>query len=421
MVFTKTNGIAPASPTLTTLYIDKYFEVRENDAPTKYVWNGNTRVARMTGSATNSLVVQRLRVFPGQNLVSLTVTAPNALQQLANSQPSTLNPQLCAKWDPPSQTWLPVVANKTLPAGTVLWLSAATKAMVRLDGIAGPTINTAIPLGPSYQPAGPLLASFSASVLPNDLMAAKFDPTAQGWQTKFATPLQAQSASSLSFSPNDGLFIRAGSPVPLSTNGPAMGIRYYHHDHLGSTSVLSDAAGQLAEESAYFAFGQPRTDFKPMGVRENYRFTQKEADLESGLAYYEARYMAPPIARFSSWDPALCQCHQVDQPSRLNPYCYADNNPVKFFDPSGQGALQATLVLIATEVGIPFVKVAGGPIGYKIGQGLDYANKLAPAIVDYLAAREDYKNAQKVTDPVQSDIPQASSRKANDGRRRGRL
>ncbi|WP_411028750.1 hypothetical protein, partial [Salmonella sp. s59944] len=46
------------------LYPDKYFEVRESDAPVKYVWNGNTRVARVTGSLTTSQRTQRLRVYP---------------------------------------------------------------------------------------------------------------------------------------------------------------------------------------------------------------------------------------------------------------------------------------------------------------------------------------------------------------------
>ena len=75
----------PRLPSLTTLYINKYFEVREHDAPTKYVWNGNTRVARVTGSLNTNVRVQRLRLWPGWNLVSLAVTATNTLQQLGGT------------------------------------------------------------------------------------------------------------------------------------------------------------------------------------------------------------------------------------------------------------------------------------------------------------------------------------------------
>src|SRR5207237_6589471 len=88
----------------TILYPDKYFEVREHDAPTKYVWNGSTRVARVTGSLNTNQRIQRLRLWPGWNLVSLAVTAINALSQL-----STLNSQLLEayKWNQPTLTRLP--------------------------------------------------------------------------------------------------------------------------------------------------------------------------------------------------------------------------------------------------------------------------------------------------------------------------
>ena len=71
-----------------SLYIDKYFEVREHDAPTKYVWNGNTRVARVTGSLNTNVRVQRLRVHPGWNLCSLAVTATNPSLNSQSFSPS---------------------------------------------------------------------------------------------------------------------------------------------------------------------------------------------------------------------------------------------------------------------------------------------------------------------------------------------
>src|SRR5205814_5603577 len=70
---------------LAVLYPDKYFEIREHDAPTKYVWNGNTRVARVTGSLNTNQRLQRLRLWPGWNLCSVAVTAANVLQQLRAS------------------------------------------------------------------------------------------------------------------------------------------------------------------------------------------------------------------------------------------------------------------------------------------------------------------------------------------------
>src|SRR6185436_8981169 len=66
----------------TTIYVGKHFEVRDHDAPVKYVFSGNTRVARVTGSLSANERIQRLRLRTGWNLVSLAVTAPDFLGQL---------------------------------------------------------------------------------------------------------------------------------------------------------------------------------------------------------------------------------------------------------------------------------------------------------------------------------------------------
>jgi hypothetical protein len=73
---------------ITSLYVDKFFEAREHDAPTKYVWNGNTRVARVTGSLNTNLRVQSLRVWKGWNLRSLAVNGTNALAQMNSFAPT---------------------------------------------------------------------------------------------------------------------------------------------------------------------------------------------------------------------------------------------------------------------------------------------------------------------------------------------
>src|SRR5262245_21802743 len=89
--------MATQSEVLTsTLYINKHFEVREHDAPTKYVWNGEIRVARVTGSLKDNVRVQRLRLFPGWNLCSLAVNAAgNSFSGLVSA----------FRWYSPSGSW----------------------------------------------------------------------------------------------------------------------------------------------------------------------------------------------------------------------------------------------------------------------------------------------------------------------------
>src|SRR5262249_20640901 len=49
-----------------------------------------------------------------------------------------------------------------------------------------------------------------------------------------------------------------GTFDPLSDGADR--IRYYHPDHLGSSSVMTDAEGTLVEETAFYPFGEPRNE-----------------------------------------------------------------------------------------------------------------------------------------------------------------
>ena len=126
-----------------------------------------------------------------------------------------------------------------------------------------------------------------------------------------------------------------GTPLP----DPAFAIRYYHQDHLGSTNVMTDAAGNLLEEIAYYPYGNPREAYRRTSFEaEPYRFSQKETDQETGLQYFEARYLDGVLARFLSVDPVLRQIMQrpFEEPQRLNAYSYSLNRPLVYQDPTGE-------------------------------------------------------------------------------------
>ena len=127
----------------------------------------------------------------------------------------------------------------------------------------------------------------------------------------------------------------ASAPSPNQT----VSVRYYHQDHLGSTNVVTDEDGNLIEEIAYYPFGHPRFSFRPSSVdSEPYKFSQKELDTETGLQYFEARYLYGPLARFMSVDPFLVRSQRTsfEEPQRLNAYIYSLNRPLTFVDPSGE-------------------------------------------------------------------------------------
>lgn len=82
-------------------------------------------------------------------------------------------------------------------------------------------------------------------------------------------------------------------------------VQYHLGDHLGSANVViggdASAAGDFRNREEFFPYGE--TSFGSF-VHKRYRFTAKERDDESGLAYHRTRYLASYCCRWISPDPA---------------------------------------------------------------------------------------------------------------------
>lgn len=112
---------------------------------------------------------------------------------------------------------------------------------------------------------------------------------------------------------------------------------YYHHDHLGGTSVVTDEEGEVVEVIDYYPYGESRIDEQFGNFESSKKFTGQEEDLESNLYYYNSRYYNQDIGRFLSPDPAAFNNPEnfLTDPQQLNLYSYARNNPMRFIDPFG--------------------------------------------------------------------------------------
>ena len=109
----------------------------------------------------------------------------------------------------------------------------------------------------------------------------------------------------------------------------------YETDRLGSV-LNAHVAGLLR---AYGAFGESNPSILPELPTRNpslYGFAGRQFDSESGLYYNRARMYDQVSGRFLSKDPIGLDMRglSVYQESN-NPFKYANNNPLKFIDPSG--------------------------------------------------------------------------------------
>ena len=129
---------------------------------------------------------------------------------------------------------------------------------------------------------------------------------------------------------NCSRFIWAGS-TRVATIAASGTIHYWHGDHLGSSSVITDSTGAKVQALTYYPYGATRTNVPGTPVNVPYKFTGKELD-NTGLYYYEARYYDPTLGRFISADTMIG--HMFD-PQDLNRYAYARNNPILYTDPTG--------------------------------------------------------------------------------------
>ena len=105
---------------------------------------------------------------------------------------------------------------------------------------------------------------------------------------------------------------------------------FFHSDHLGSTSYMTDLSGEVSQHVEYFPYGRIMTEEGTSGIENPYLFNGKELDLETGLYYYGARYMEPNSSVWLGVDPL------AEKYLGISPYCYTLGNPIMFVDPDGR-------------------------------------------------------------------------------------
>ena len=145
--------------------------------------------------------------------------------------------------------------------------------------------------------------------------------------------------------PNTTPNTNPGPPVswndPSNTDDPQAGYGYipndttkeetffYHNDHLGSTSYITDDHANITQYDAYLPYGELLVDEHSSSEDMPYKFNGKELDEETGLYYYGARYMDPKISMWLGVDPL------TEKYISVSGYVYCIGNPIRFVDPNG--------------------------------------------------------------------------------------
>ncbi len=125
---------------------------------------------------------------------------------------------------------------------------------------------------------------------------------------------------------------------------------FYHPDHLGSSSYITDKEGNIVQHTEYIAFGEVLVDEHSVSNRQPYLFNSKELDYETGLYYYGARYYDAKTSLWlntdplSGYNPILETEHYIDGQhnggvfnfGNLNTYTYTYQNPIRYIDPNGK-------------------------------------------------------------------------------------
>ena len=154
---------------------------------------------------------------------------------------------------------------------------------------------------------------------------------------------------------------------------------YYHPDHLGSSSYITNLDGEVAQHIEYVPFGEVFIEERNNTWNTPYLFNAKEFDEETGMYYYGARYYEPRLSLWMSTDPAQ------EKYSNISTYCYVSNNPIKYID------------IVGLEIGSPWRYIAPViPKNKFIGwgnspfyQNFIKKNGIAPQCADY--AREQLR------------------------------
>ncbi|MBR9703782.1 hypothetical protein GOV12_00080 [Candidatus Pacearchaeota archaeon] len=104
---------------------------------------------------------------------------------------------------------------------------------------------------------------------------------------------------------------------------------YYHGDHLGSTSAITNESGDLIEQTFYDPYGK----ILGGGIVSRFDYEGKEFSSITEDYDFNFRKYNPELMIFTQPDSEV---QNIYDPQNLNRYTFERNNPYKYVDPDGK-------------------------------------------------------------------------------------
>jgi RHS repeat-associated protein len=116
--------------------------------------------------------------------------------------------------------------------------------------------------------------------------------------------------------------------------------RHFALDHLGTTRLVTNTAGNQTGYHVYYPFGEEATPFDATVDRMQFTGHERDVNSQTGtnpfaddLDYMHSRFYNAQVGRFTSFDPLG---GELRIPQSWNRYSYVLGNPLKYTDPDGQ-------------------------------------------------------------------------------------
>ena len=161
------------------------------------------------------------------------------------------------------------------------------------------------------------------------------------------------------------LYDESGIIGMVRTVNGAANTYYFQRNLLGDVVAIFDTNGAMVAKYLYDAWGNctisSESTNTAVAAANPIRYRGYYYDDDTGLYYCNARYYSPKWRRFISPDDTAYL--DPESINGLNLYCYCNNDPVNYCDPSGSSAIVIGLIVGA---------IVGASIGFRTAAYMDY-------------------------------------------------